>query len=64
VLSFDDGYRSQYTDALPVLKRRRWPGVLNLTTGTLSGYPRLHRVHVRRMIAAGWQLDAHTVTID
>ncbi len=62
VLSFDDGYRSQYTDALPVLKRRRWPGVLNLTTGTLRGYPRLHRVHVRRMIAAGWQLDAHTVS--
>ncbi len=62
VLSFDDGYRSQYTDALPVMKRRRWPGVLNLTTGALSGYPRLHRVHVRRMIAAGWQLDAHTVT--
>ena len=27
VLSFDDGYHSDYTTALPVLRARHWPGV-------------------------------------
>ena len=30
VLSFDDGYLSQVRNALPLLKARHWPGVLNL----------------------------------
>ena len=30
VLSFDDGYQTQYTHAAPVLKDLGWPGVLNL----------------------------------
>jgi peptidoglycan/xylan/chitin deacetylase (PgdA/CDA1 family) len=62
VLSFDDGYRSQYTNALPVLHARRWPGVLNLevadTTRPWGARPRM----VRAMIAAGWEVDAHTLT--
>src|SRR5207237_6945841 len=28
VLSFDDGYLSQYTEALPILRAHQWPGVL------------------------------------
>jgi len=62
VFSFDDGYRSQYTNARPVLHTRRWPGVLNLevanTTKSWGTRPRM----VRAMIAAGWELDAHTLT--
>ena len=30
VVSFDDGYRGDYTDALPALSDHDWPGVLNL----------------------------------
>src|SRR5438045_3464510 len=30
VLTFDDGYHSDFTVALPTLRARRWPGVLNL----------------------------------
>jgi peptidoglycan/xylan/chitin deacetylase (PgdA/CDA1 family) len=26
ILSFDDGYLSDYTEALPVLRRHHWPG--------------------------------------
>ena len=36
VLSFDNGYQSQYTRALPVLRRYGWVGVENLQ---LSGLP-------------------------
>jgi peptidoglycan/xylan/chitin deacetylase (PgdA/CDA1 family) len=62
VLSFDDGYRSQYTSALPVLRARGWAGVLNLevadTTKTWGTRPWM----VARMIRAGWEVDAHTLT--
>jgi len=56
VLSFDDGYPGDIAVALPVLRSHRWPGVLNLQVGNLV--PR--RVH--RLIAAGWEIDAHTFT--
>ena len=36
VLSFDDGYRSHVTAALPILAARRWPGVLNLDLSNLA----------------------------
>lgn len=60
VLSFDDGYASHVRIALPVLRRVRWEGVLNLTlseVGKLGG-----DAAVRRLIAAGWEIGAHTRT--
>jgi peptidoglycan/xylan/chitin deacetylase (PgdA/CDA1 family) len=58
VISFDNGYRSQYTQALPVLRRFHWVGDENLQ---LSGLPPrqggLSPIQVRRLIAAGWELD-------
>ena len=61
VLSFDDGYRGQFTIAAPLLKARRWPAVLNLeyakvVHGDLTG------TMVRRMRADGWELASHTLT--
>jgi peptidoglycan/xylan/chitin deacetylase (PgdA/CDA1 family) len=61
VATFDDGYLSDFTVGLPTLRKHGWVGVLNLvvdnvTTGDIS--PGL----VRRLIAAGWEIDAHTVT--
>jgi hypothetical protein len=42
VLSFDNGYNSQYTQALPVLRGLGWHGVENIQRG---------------LLAAGWELD-------
>jgi peptidoglycan/xylan/chitin deacetylase (PgdA/CDA1 family) len=56
VLSFDDGYPPDLTVALPVLRARRWPGVLNLQVGNLEARK------VRALLAAGWEVDAHTFT--
>ncbi|HEX3332457.1 MAG TPA: polysaccharide deacetylase family protein [Gaiellales bacterium] len=63
VVSFDDGFRNQYTQALPILHRHAWAGTLNLVLkhlheGTYGLGPR----QVRRMIAAGWEVDSHTLT--
>jgi peptidoglycan/xylan/chitin deacetylase (PgdA/CDA1 family) len=57
VLSFDDGYRPQYTFALPQLREHGWPGVLNLKAEGSD----LYESNVRAMLAAGWELAAHTI---
>jgi peptidoglycan/xylan/chitin deacetylase (PgdA/CDA1 family) len=62
VLSFDDGYLSQVTNALPVLKARKWPGVLNLEYRNLQPVWGIRPPGIRKLLAAGWELDAHTLT--
>jgi peptidoglycan/xylan/chitin deacetylase (PgdA/CDA1 family) len=57
VLSFDDGYRPQFTFALPVLRRLGWAGLLNLKAEGSD----LYESNVEAMIAAGWQLASHTI---
>jgi peptidoglycan/xylan/chitin deacetylase (PgdA/CDA1 family) len=62
VISFDDGYRSQFANALPVLRLHRWPGVLNLDLSNVGDAWRLTPTHVRTLVAAGWEIDSHTLT--
>lgn len=57
VLQFDDGYRPDFTFALPELRKHGWPGVLNLKAEG-SG---LYHSNVEAMIKAGWELAAHTI---
>jgi peptidoglycan/xylan/chitin deacetylase (PgdA/CDA1 family) len=61
VLSFDDGYLSQVTNALPVLQARKWPGVLNLEYRNLKPVWGIRPPGIRKLLAAGWELDAHTL---
>src|SRR4051795_12335687 len=62
VLSFDDGYLSHVRNALPILKARRWPGVLNLEVRNLEPVWGTRPPGVRKLIGAGWEIDAHTLT--
>jgi peptidoglycan/xylan/chitin deacetylase (PgdA/CDA1 family) len=57
VISFDDGYRPQFTYALPELRKHGWPGLLNLKAEGSD----LYESNVKAMIAAGWELAAHTI---
>ncbi|MDA0165960.1 polysaccharide deacetylase family protein [Solirubrobacter ginsenosidimutans] len=61
VVSFDDGYLSHYTHAKPVLRALGWPGVLNLQLNVL-GQGGLTTKQIKSMIAAGWEVDSHTLT--
>jgi peptidoglycan/xylan/chitin deacetylase (PgdA/CDA1 family) len=62
VLSFGDGTLGQHLHALPVLRKLHWPGVLNLKVNALKSRYTLPAWRVRDMLAAGWELDAHTIT--
>jgi peptidoglycan/xylan/chitin deacetylase (PgdA/CDA1 family) len=62
VITFDEGYASHYTNALPTLKRLGWAGVENLQ---VNGLPPsdggLADSQIRGLIAAGWELDSDAI---
>jgi peptidoglycan/xylan/chitin deacetylase (PgdA/CDA1 family) len=64
VLSFDDGFRGVSSAAMPALRAYHWPGVLFLLIRHLDqpGTWDLSTTQVRRLLAAGWELDAHGIT--
>jgi peptidoglycan/xylan/chitin deacetylase (PgdA/CDA1 family) len=63
VLTFDNGYHSQYATAMPVLKRLGWVGNENMQ---LSGLPPsqggLTDAEVRGLVNAGWELDTQGIS--
>ena len=63
VLSFDNGYASQYENALPILKRLGWVGNENIQlTGLPPSQGGLTDAQVRGLIAAGWELDTQGIS--
>jgi peptidoglycan/xylan/chitin deacetylase (PgdA/CDA1 family) len=62
VITFDNGYASQYTNALPVLKGMGWVGVVDLQlTGLPSSEGGLADDQIRGLVAAGWELDTQGI---
>ena len=63
VLTFDNGYHSQYAEALPVLRKLGWVADENIQ---LSGLPPsqggLTGDEVRGLIDAGWELDTQGIS--
>jgi peptidoglycan/xylan/chitin deacetylase (PgdA/CDA1 family) len=58
VISFDNGYHSQFVTALPILRRLGWVGVENIQlTGLPPSQGGLSHAAVRRLLRAGWELD-------
>lgn len=63
VVSFDDGYPSHAKVARPVLASHKWPGVLFLALENVGSAKRaLSATMVKKLIAAGWEIDSHTIT--
>jgi peptidoglycan/xylan/chitin deacetylase (PgdA/CDA1 family) len=63
VLTFDNGYRSQYVNALPILRKLGWVGDENLQ---LEGLPPseggMTDAQVRGIVNAGWELDTQGIS--
>jgi peptidoglycan/xylan/chitin deacetylase (PgdA/CDA1 family) len=63
VITFDNGYASHYTNALPVLKRLGWVAVENLQlSGLAPPDGGLSDAQIRGLIAAGWELDTQGIS--
>jgi peptidoglycan/xylan/chitin deacetylase (PgdA/CDA1 family) len=63
VVSFDNGYQSQYTQALGVLRRLGWIGDENIQlTGLPPSQGGLSQAQVRGLVAAGWELDTQGIS--
>ena len=63
VITFDNGYRSQYTAALPVLRRLGWIADENIQlTGLPPSQGGLTDAQVRGLIDAGWELDTQGIS--
>jgi peptidoglycan/xylan/chitin deacetylase (PgdA/CDA1 family) len=58
VITFDDGYLSQYVAAFPELQHLGWKGVLNLVVQGSD----LPDADVKKMLDAGWELGSHSIT--
>jgi peptidoglycan/xylan/chitin deacetylase (PgdA/CDA1 family) len=72
-ITFDDGFKDNFTEALPVLQREEIPATVFLTTDFIgtdelpvlrdrSGIAPLDWEEVRQMVSAGIDLGAHTLT--
>lgn len=62
VLSFDDGYRSMYINALPILREFGFVATLFLYTAKIDTEPGLTSDMVRELSGAGIEIGSHTVT--
>jgi peptidoglycan/xylan/chitin deacetylase (PgdA/CDA1 family) len=63
VISFDDGYVSQYRTAMPILRSHHWPGVLSLCVGNMKlGHAAITPTQVQKLVDAGWELASHTIS--
>jgi peptidoglycan/xylan/chitin deacetylase (PgdA/CDA1 family) len=63
VITFDNGYHSQYAEALPVLRKMGWVADENIQ---LSGLPPsqggLTNGEIKAMVNAGWELDTQGIS--
>lgn len=71
-VTFDDGFRSNYTTALPILSERGIPATVYVTINFIDGSSpwigasdagaMMTQVQLRELVAAGWELGGHTMT--
>lgn len=62
VLTFDDGHKSIYELAFPIMQQYQYPGVNFIPTGWINNAGTLNLQEIRLMESAGWETGGHTVT--
>ena len=62
VLTFDDGLRDQYENALPILKKYNDTATFYIITGSVGKKSYLTWDMIKKMHAAGMEIGAHTET--
>lgn len=62
LITFDDGHRSNFTEALPVLERHGFKGVFFVTTGWIGRDDMMSWEQLSEMNARGMEIGSHTDT--
>ena len=63
VITFDDGWRSVYDEAFPIMQELRMTGVVYLvSSGIYSDPTMMHVAELEELAAAGWEIGSHTRT--
>lgn len=62
VLTFDDGYLDNYTNAFPILQKYSMKASFEIITGMVGEIDRMTIPQIREMEAAGMDFGSHTVT--
>jgi peptidoglycan/xylan/chitin deacetylase (PgdA/CDA1 family) len=61
-ITFDDGWETVYTQALPVLQKYGFHSTQYVITGTLDDHGYMSEAQLKSMKASGHEIAAHTVT--
>ncbi|GAP10186.1 predicted xylanase/chitin deacetylase [Bellilinea caldifistulae] len=62
ILTFDDGYRSIYDLAFPVLNHYGFEGVVYVITGCVGAPTYMNSEQITELFANGWEIGSHTVS--
>ena len=62
VLTFDDGYSDNYSNAFRIAGKYGFTGTIFMVTGWIDGEGYLTKEQLLEMSKAGWQIEAHTVS--
>lgn len=62
VLTFDDGYRDNYTKGFPIARKFGFTGTVFVVTDWINGDGYLTLEQLKEMRQEGWQIESHTLS--
>lgn len=61
VITFDDGYVDNYTNAFPILEKYRFTASVFMVTSYIGGEGFMSWPQLKELSANGWEIEGHTV---
>jgi peptidoglycan/xylan/chitin deacetylase (PgdA/CDA1 family) len=65
LINFDDGYKSVYNYAYPIMKKYGYKGILFIITDKIENDPTrmyMNKDQINELIKEGWEVGSHTMT--
>jgi len=59
-ITFDDGYRDNFTNAFPIMQKYHFPGTVFMVSSYINGDGFLTADQLKQLHASGWTIGGHT----